>query len=94
MTIKHCRPRVALGIRRCVSLSAALAGAAFGAGAFVSLSAHASDQQMIETGSSLLYPLFNLWIPEYVKSHGAWRSRPRARAAEPAFRRRSTAPRK
>jgi len=24
---------------------------------------------MIETGSSLLYPLFNLWIPEYVKAH-------------------------
>jgi phosphate transport system substrate-binding protein len=69
MTIKHFPPQVASGIRRCVSLSAALAAAAFGAGAFVSLSAHAADQQMIETGSSLLYPLFNLWIPEYVKAH-------------------------
>lgn len=41
---------------------------AIGVGA---LSASASAQQMtlLETGSSLLYPLFNLWVPAYTKAH-------------------------
>ncbi|MGH6679009.1 MAG: hypothetical protein ACREDL_08795, partial [Bradyrhizobium sp.] len=24
---------------------------------------------LLETGSSLLYPLFNLWVPDYQKNH-------------------------
>ena len=33
--------------------------------------AHAASaqQRLLETGSSLLYPLFNLWVPVYTKSH-------------------------
>ncbi len=35
------------------------------------LGAHAAmaQQRLLETGSSLLYPLFNLWVPVYAKSH-------------------------
>ena len=25
--------------------------------------------RMLETGSTLLYPLFNLWVPDYTKAH-------------------------
>ncbi len=33
--------------------------------------AHAASaqQRLLETGSSLLYPLFNLWVPVYTKAH-------------------------
>jgi phosphate transport system substrate-binding protein len=31
--------------------------------------AHASDLNLTETGSSLLYPLFNVWVSEYTKTH-------------------------
>lgn len=33
----------------------------------------ASNTDLLETGSSLVYPLFNLWVPEYTKSHPAIR---------------------
>jgi len=29
----------------------------------------AQDANILETGSSLLYPLFNLWVPAYTKDH-------------------------
>lgn len=32
-------------------------------------SAFASQTDILETGSSLLYPLFNLWVPAYAKHH-------------------------
>lgn len=35
---------------------------------FVS-AAHAAQVTILETGSSLLYPLFNLWVEEYSKKH-------------------------
>ena len=28
-----------------------------------------AQQRLLETGSSLLYPLFNLWVPVYTKTH-------------------------
>lgn len=31
--------------------------------------AHADTTQLVESGSSLLYPLFNLWVPAYTASH-------------------------
>ena len=68
MAIKHLQPGVTSGISHRVVLPAVLAVAAFVAGAGACVPAFA-DQQMIETGSSLLYPLFNLWTPPYVKAH-------------------------
>lgn len=29
----------------------------------------AQGQRLLETGSSLLYPLFNIWVPAYTKTH-------------------------
>jgi phosphate transport system substrate-binding protein len=31
--------------------------------------AHADDVSLVETGSTLLYPLFNIWVSEYTKTH-------------------------
>lgn len=31
--------------------------------------AKAAEVRILETGSSLLYPLFNLWVPAYTKNH-------------------------
>ena len=47
-----------------LALAAVLAAAALAA-------SHAAQAQtrLLETGSSLLYPLFNLWVPAYAKSH-------------------------
>lgn len=33
------------------------------------MAAHAADVTLLETGSTLLYPLFNLWVPDYTKAH-------------------------
>ncbi|HUB13691.1 MAG TPA: phosphate ABC transporter substrate-binding protein PstS [Acetobacteraceae bacterium] len=33
--------------------------------------AAAESGRLLETGSSLLYPLFNIWVPVYTKSHAA-----------------------
>ncbi len=45
--------------------------AAAGAAATLALpmSAQAAQITLLETGSTLLYPLFNLWVPDYTKSH-------------------------
>jgi phosphate transport system substrate-binding protein len=41
------------------------------AGALVtSGEAFAAQTQVLETGSTLLYPLFNLWVPAYTDKHG------------------------
>lgn len=45
-----------------LALSAALAVGA-------TAPAMAQGQRLIETGSSLLYPLFNIWVPAYVQQH-------------------------
>lgn len=50
-------------------MSVAASAVAIAASAVASPAARAADPQMIETGSSLLYPLFNLWIPEYVETY-------------------------
>ncbi len=54
------RRRVLLG----AGMAAAIAG--FTAG---TLPAHAAGVNLLETGSSLLYPLFNLWVPVYTKAN-------------------------
>lgn len=68
MPIKPSHPGVASGVSRRIHLLLAVSVAAVAASALASPT-RAADEQMIETGSGLLYPLFNLWIPEYVKSH-------------------------
>ena len=30
---------------------------------------HAADVTLVETGSTLLYPLFNIWVENYTKTH-------------------------
>lgn len=37
--------------------------------AFCGSPAHAEDIKLVETGSTLLYPLFNVWVSEYTKTH-------------------------
>ena len=40
------------------------------AGSVMPLAAHAAGTvNILETGSTLLYPLFNLWVPDYTKMH-------------------------
>ncbi|MDE2462868.1 MAG: phosphate ABC transporter substrate-binding protein PstS [Alphaproteobacteria bacterium] len=47
-----------------------LAAAALAAGALTAGStAWAGQTQLLETGSTLLYPLFNLWVPVYAKTN-------------------------
>ncbi len=58
----------AMRISRRFVLTAALGTTALGAGTLAS-PARAAGAHLIETGSSLLYPLFNLWIPDYTKMH-------------------------
>jgi phosphate transport system substrate-binding protein len=50
--------------RRAITIAAALV---FGLLMFPA--AHASELSLTETGSSLLYPLFNVWVSEYTKTH-------------------------
>lgn len=57
------RRRLAL---RCGVLAAALAVAAT---ICVRAVLAAEDVNILETGSSLLYPLFNVWVPVYAKAH-------------------------
>jgi phosphate transport system substrate-binding protein len=51
------------------AITAAVSVTVICASMFTSPAARAVDRQLIETGSSLLYPLFNLWIPAYVREH-------------------------
>lgn len=63
-------PKASLVLNRRTALrgvvSAALAVAAM---LGVSANLNAQDANILETGSSLLYPLFNLWVPVYTKIH-------------------------
>ncbi len=52
--------------RRITKLTTALAAAAMIAAA---APAFAATTNLVETGSSLLYPLFNLWVPAYAKAN-------------------------
>ncbi|MGC8504561.1 MAG: phosphate ABC transporter substrate-binding protein PstS, partial [Acidithiobacillus sp.] len=40
---------------------------ALGLSAFAAMPASAAPISLLETGSTLLYPLFNLWVPVYTK---------------------------
>jgi phosphate transport system substrate-binding protein len=53
------------GITRVAFAAAIAAGIAFGSTG----TASAAEVHLLETGSSLLYPLFNLWVPVYAKHH-------------------------
>jgi phosphate transport system substrate-binding protein len=48
--------------------TAATAAAAWKGGSGVAAFA-AGEVRLLETGSTLLYPLFNLWVPDYSKDH-------------------------
>ena len=48
----------------CTAAFALIAGTVLSGGA-----AMAAKVSLLETGSSLLYPLFNLWVPDYQKNH-------------------------
>jgi phosphate transport system substrate-binding protein len=50
---------------------ASILAAALGLGLLVlpAASAQAEDVSLVETGSTLLYPLFNVWVSEYAKTH-------------------------
>jgi phosphate transport system substrate-binding protein len=67
-----------LRVNNGVMLSAILGVAAVAAATWVGPAARAEERQLIETGSSLLYPLFNIWIPEYVKAHPGTRITPQS----------------
>ncbi len=50
-------------------LVAAPLAAALALGLFVSAKANAGDIILTETGSSLAYPLFTVWVSQYIKTH-------------------------
>ena len=54
---------------RCVRASRLAAALIFGLLALPAASARADDVTFAETGSTLLYPLFNVWTAEYAKTH-------------------------
>jgi phosphate transport system substrate-binding protein len=47
----------------------AAASTLLGAATLSTAPAHAADVTLTETGSTLLKPLFDIWVPEYVKNH-------------------------
>ncbi|MDE2514733.1 MAG: substrate-binding domain-containing protein, partial [Rhodospirillales bacterium] len=53
--------------RRLVLMGAGMAAAI--AGFTAAVPARAATVNLLETGSSLLYPLFNLWVPAYTKAN-------------------------
>jgi phosphate transport system substrate-binding protein len=58
--------------RLATRLATSVSGAAIAAVAAAVLcggTAYAANVRLLETGSSLLYPLFNLWVPVYQKTH-------------------------
>ncbi len=61
-------PQTVTRIARSLFKGAVLAGAVAAFGLPVGASAN-STVTVLETGSSLLYPLFNLWVPPYTRAH-------------------------
>jgi phosphate transport system substrate-binding protein len=49
--------------------SGLVAAIGFGLFALLAAPARADDVALVETGSTLLYPLFNVWVSEYSKTH-------------------------
>ncbi len=64
---------------------------AVGLSGTVTTAATAQEVNLLETGSSLLYPLFNLWVPAYTKKNPSVRITRRAPGAEREFPKRSPA---
>jgi phosphate transport system substrate-binding protein len=60
------RVNPASAAKRAIVLAATLA---FGLLALPVVRSRADDLALTETGSSLLYPLFNVWVSEYTKTH-------------------------
>jgi phosphate transport system substrate-binding protein len=52
--------------KRAITIAAVLA---LGLLTIPTVAARADDLSLTETGSSLLYPLFNVWVSEYTKTH-------------------------
>jgi len=59
-------PKTAL---RAGSAMKVVAVAALAAGLMLGANTASAETNILETGSTLLYPLFNLWVPDYAKSH-------------------------
>ncbi len=59
--------RTAPGISRRYALRAGALALALALGATLGVVASQAEVSIIETGSSLVYPLFNLWVPVYQK---------------------------
>ena len=55
-------------IRRAV-LRAGIASLALAAMTGFASTARAADVTLVETGSSLLYPLFNIWVPDFTAAN-------------------------
>ena len=53
--------------RACAAAAAIAAGVAITGGGISA----AADTRLLETGSSLLYPLFNLWVPAYTQKYAS-----------------------
>jgi phosphate transport system substrate-binding protein len=64
------RVNPASATKRAITLAATLA---FGLLALPVVPSRADDLALAETGSSLLYPLFNVWVSEYTKTHSGIR---------------------
>lgn len=56
-----------VSFRARLMIGAVVAATTLGLGAAGTMAAE--NVRLLETGSSLLYPLFNLWVPAYTKSH-------------------------
>lgn len=61
---------MSLNLSRRTQLKAGLAVAGLTlASGLLALPAQAAQVTLLETGSTLLYPLFNIWVPDYTKMH-------------------------
>ncbi len=49
--------------------TAAMAAVVATGAVLMGTAAYADQVKLLETGSTLLYPLFNLWVPDYQKAH-------------------------
>ena len=65
----------AFGLTGRLAMAACVAGLILGSGILMTANAAktGTSANLLETGSSLLYPLFNLWVPAYTKTNSGIR---------------------
>ncbi|MGH9606758.1 MAG: phosphate ABC transporter substrate-binding protein PstS [Terracidiphilus sp.] len=71
--LKSCFSAIRRSALRCGLIALALAVAALAASIGARPTFAAQDVNILETGSSLLYPLFNVWVPVYAHMHSGVR---------------------